>query len=759
MSEQDICNKFITPAIKNSGWKEHQFRYEYSFTDGAVIVRGNLVTRGKRKRADYLLSYIDNLPLAIVEAKDNKHNPGDGMQQAIDYANILDVPFAFTSNGDSFIEHDMTTGMEREISIDDFPTPEELWTKYKIYKGLTEEQADVVKEPYYSQMGGYSPRYYQRITVNRIVEAVLKGERRILATLATGTGKTFTAFNFIHKLHKTGVSKRVLYLADRNILIDQTIIGDFKPFNDSGILTKVRNRTLDSSYEIHLALYQQLIGEEGERIFEQFAPDFFDLIVIDEAHRGSANADSQWRQILEYFDSAVHVGMTATPKEPNFDYFTYEAFCYSLKDGIADGFLAPYKVMRVGLNVDLEGYRPTAGTIDVDTGEEVVDREYNNTDYDRHLVIDERTKEVAKRVSDFLKANDRYMKTIVFCVDIDHANRMRQALINENADIVKDNPTYIMKITGDDNLGKAQLDNFIAVNSKFPTIAVTSELMSTGVDAKMCKLIAVDKPINSQTMFKQILGRGTRLRWDDDKKFFTFMDFRDVSRLFADPEFDGDPIPPDEGGEGQPGEVRETPPPYGDPEPGEEGGEGRHKFRINGIDVRILNERVQYVDVHGKLITESIKDFTKKNIKEHFATMEEFIKRWSSEDKKQAIIDELKDDGVLLDALRDEVGYDIDDFDLILHVAFDKKPLTRSERANNVKKRDYLNKYEGIARDVLEKLLEKYSDAELKDFTNTKILNLNPFDEIGTPKKIIKSFGGKKKYDNAVQELEELLYA
>lgn len=762
LSEQDICFRYITPAIEQAGWNKSQIRMEYSFTDGPVIVRGNIVTRGAGKRADYLLSYKPNMPLAVVEAKDNKHNLGDGMQQAIDYANILDVPFAYASNGDAFIEHDMVTGMERELSLAKFPTVDELWEKYKFHKGLiTKEQVDIIEEPYYFQLGDKTPRYYQRIAVNRTIEAVAKGIDRLLIVMATGTGKTYYAFQLIYRLWKSGKVKRVLYLADRNILIDQSISNDFRPLE--GSIVKVQHRELDSAYEIHMALYQQLIGNDGEKIFEQFKPDFFDLIIIDEAHRGSAKADSQWRQILDYFNAAIQIGMTATPRvESNFDYFNEPIYTYSLKEGIADGFLAPYKVMRVGLNVDLEGYRPPAYKRDVD-GTEIDDREYNTKDYDRTLVIDERTKEVAKRISDFLKANDRYMKTIIFCVDIDHANRMRQALINENADIVKDHPTYIMKITGDDALGKAQLDNFIAVNQRYPVVAVTSELMTTGVDAKMCKLIVVDKEINSQTTFKQILGRGTRIREEDGKMYFTFMDFRGVSRLFADPEFDGSPIDEtdvgagggyEEGGE-EPGEFKD---PGGDYDEGEEG-EGRHRFRINGVDVHILNERVQYIDINGKLITESIKDYSKKNIKKHFVTIDDFIKRWSSEEKKQAILDELRDDGVLLEALREEYGQDIDDFDLILHVAFDKKPLTRAERANNVKKKDYLNKYSDTAREVLEGLLEKYKDSEVKDLTNTKVLELNPFDGLGTPRKLVKAFGGKKLYVKAVHELEELLYA
>lgn len=775
LSEQDICLRYITPALESSGWdKMKQIRTEYAFTDGQVIVRGNISIRGKRKRADYLLSYKSNIPLAVVEAKDNNHFLGDGMQQAIEYVRILDLPFAYSSNGDGFIEHDMVSGNERQLALDEFPSPEDLWNKYKFYKNIdTKEVEDIVSEPYHFSAGDKFPRYYQRIAVNRVVEAIAKGRDRLLLVMATGTGKTYTAFQIIWRLWKAGKVNRILYLADRNILIDQTIYNDFKPFE--GVINKVKNRTLDSSYEIHMALYQQLVGQDGEKIFEEFKPDFFDLIIVDEAHRGSAKEDSQWRQILDYFGSAIQIGMTATPKETktvsNIDYFGEPIYTYSLKQGIQDGFLAPYKVLRIGLNVDLEGFRPHKGQTDIH-GNEIEDREYNIKDYDRNLVIDERTKEVAKRITEFLKLNDRYMKTIVFCVDIEHANRMRMALIQENSDIVKDNPTYIMKITGDDDEGKAQLDNFISVNSKYPTIAVTSELLSTGVDAKMCKLIVIDKELNSQIMFKQILGRGTRIREEDGKTYFTFMDFRNVSRLFADPEFDGDPvkiievvgtepIPPvgeeDDGSQGQ----DNTGIGYESEKDGDGNGvrESGGKYYVKGVWVKILNERVQYIDIYGKLITESIKDYSKRHILEHYDTLDSFIKRWSSEDKKQAIIDELKDEGVLLGALREEVGHDIDDFDLILHVAYDKKPLSRVERANNVEKRGYLHKYSVVAQQVLAGLLEKYKDDEILDFMDTRVLELMPFTELGTPIKLVKAFGSRKNYIQAVKELEEMLYA
>ncbi len=660
LSEQDICLRYITPAIENAGWdKMKQIRTEYTFTDGQIIVRGNITTRGKKKRADYLLSFKSNIPLAVVEAKDNKHSLGDGMQQAIEYARILDVPYAYCSNGDGFIEHDMTSGNERQLSLNEFPSPIDLWNKFKFYNDIdTEEKENMVSESYYFSAGDKAPRYYQRIAVNRVVEAIANGKDRILLVMATGTGKTYTAFQIVWRLWKAGKVKRVLYLADRNILIDQTIINDFSPLEN--VITKVRNRALDSSYEVYMALYQQLVGQDGERIFEEFKPNFFDLIIVDEAHRGSAKEDSQWRQILEYFHSAIQIGMTATPKETktvsNIDYFGEPIYTYSLKQGIQDGFLAPYKVLRIGLNVDLEGYRPYKGQQDI-YGNEIEDREYNTKDYDKSLVIDERTKEVAKRITEFLKLNDRFMKTIVFCVDIEHANRMRMALIQENSDIVKDNPNYIMKITGDDDEGKAQLDNFISVYSKFPTIAVTSELLSTGVDAKMCKLIAIDKELNSQIMFKQILGRGTRIREEDGKTYFIFMDFRNVSRLFADPDFDGDPvkiievkpdspIPPDnEDGDFGTGDL----PGDGDEIIDDGDGDGgtkepKEKYYINGVEVKIINERVQYIDIHGKLITESLKKYSKRYILSHYETLDSFIKRWNSEEKKQAIIEELKDD-------------------------------------------------------------------------------------------------------------------
>ena len=763
MSETGICMNYITPALEKNGWdKLKQIRREYYFTDGQILVQGSFTTRGKKKFADYLLSYKNNIPIAIVEAKKNSLHLGSGIQQAINYANILDIPFAYSSNGDGFVEENLVTGKNRRLKLDEFPSPEELWERYKQLKDIdSPEKEEIITEPYHYQVGGISPRYYQRVAVNRVIESIVNGKKRMLLLMATGTGKTYTAFQIIWRLWKSHTAKRILYLADRNILIDQSIVNDFEPFGTE--IHKIQNREIDTSYEIYMSLYQQLVGEGGEKIYEEFKPNFFDLIIIDEAHRGSAREDSQWRQILEYFDSAVQIGMTATPKETqeisNIDYFGDPLYTYSLKEGIQDGFLAPYKVMRIGINVDYEGYRPIKGEID-NFGNPIEDREYNIKDFDRKLVIDKRTELIAKRITEFLKKTDRYSKTIVFCEDVEHASRMREALRNENSDIVKENPKYIMRIVGVDKEGKAQLSNFIAVNKKFPTIAITSELMTTGIDAKMCKLIVIERNINSQILFKQILGRGTRLREEDGKTHFTLMDFRNASRLFADPEFDGEPVQVEEFSSDD--ELPDTEIKYDEQEENfdEEGTSERTvKYYVNGREIKILNERVQYLDTNGKLIVESIKDYSKRHILEHYATLDTFIREWADADKKQAIIEELKSEGVLLDALRKKSDKDLDDFDLIVHIAFDKDPLTKQERANNVKKRHYLNKYEGVAKKVLEKLLEKYQDSQLKDFTDTKILKLHPFDKIATPKKIVEEFGSVSNYQKAVKELENELYA
>lgn len=763
-----VLSLLLLPSNKVVGIIHRQVREEYTFTDGRVIVRGNLTSRGKKKRADYLLSYKPNLPIAIVEAKDNKHSIGSGLQQAINYGDILDVPFVYSSNGDGFIEHDMLTGKERELRLHEFPTPHELWKRYKDFRGINDKQEEIITEPYYFAEGDKTPRYYQRIAINRTVEAIARGQNRLLLVMATGTGKTYTAFQIIHRLWKSKQKKKVLFLADRNILVDQTMTNDFKPFGN--VMTKIENRTMDSSYQIYLALYQQLSGSTDElEIFKQFSPDFFDLIVVDECHRGSAKEESRWRRVLEYFSSATQIGLTATPAETekvsNIHYFGEPVYTYSLKQGIADGFLAPYKVIRIGLDRDLEGYRPTKGQVDK-YGQLIEDREYYLTDFDKNLVLEQRTKLVAKKVTEFLKKTDRFAKTIVFCTDIDHAERMRQALVNENSDLVAKDPRYVMRITGDNPEGKAQLDNFIDEDSPYPTIVTTSKLLTTGVDCKTCKLIVLDSHIVSMTEFKQIVGRGTRLKPEYGKEYFTVMDFRNVSRLFADPEFDGEPVqiydpedgddivpptPPDDGNGGDDGDEN-----GGD---GGESGSGRTKYYIQDASVKVINERVMYYDVDGKLITESLKDYSKKGILQEFATLDDFIKRWNSEEKKDAIIDELKEHGVLLDALKDEVGQDLDEFDLICHIAFDQKPLTRSERAKKAKKEDYLSKYSETARAVIEAILDKYQDEGRFDFEDVKVLKFKPFDQFGNSMKIAKEFGGKNQFIKAMKELEKNIYA
>lgn len=666
-TEEDVKFRYITPAIENSGWSKNQIFMEYFFTEGQVLVRGKIVKRGPRKKADYLLTHKNlQTPLAIVEAKDSDHSVGSGMQQAISYAQILQIPFAYSSNGKGFLEHDFFTGIEREIGNDEFPTEEQLWQRVKAGKNYDDHQAHLITEPdYFDILSGKKPRYYQRIAIDKTLEAISKGQNRILLVMATGTGKTFTAFQIVWKLLKNKKVNRVLYLADRNILIDQTMQQDFRPLEK--IMTKVQDRKLDSAYEIYMSLYQQLAGDEGEEPFRQFKKDFFDLIVVDECHRGSAKEESQWRRILGYFDTGIHIGMTATPKETyevsNITYFGEPVYTYSLKQGIRDGFLAPYKVVRISLDKDVEGWRPYRGQIDVN-GHLIEDREYVLTDFDRKLVIDERTKAVANRITKWLVANGRFSKTIVFCVDIDHAERMRQALINENVDLVSENPKYIMRITGDNPEGKAQLDNFIDVAEKYPAIVTTSKLMTTGVDVKTCKLIVLDNSINSMTEFKQIIGRGTRLYPEYGKEYFTILDFRNSSRLFADKEFDGDPVVVLEVGDGGDGwDAGSDQGQSGDSEQGNdendsvgpgvvvgppEEGTKTVKYRVRGVPVKVINERVQYYDAEGKLITESLKDYSKRNILERYASLSEFINIWTNAEKKQAIVRELEERGVLL---------------------------------------------------------------------------------------------------------------
>uniref|UniRef100_UPI0032178F23 EcoAI/FtnUII family type I restriction enzme subunit R n=1 Tax=uncultured Draconibacterium sp. TaxID=1573823 RepID=UPI0032178F23 len=788
MSERDICTKFITPAVEKAGWdKLTQLKEEVTFTDGKIYVKGKLTARGKRKRADYILYYKPNIPIAIIEAKDNKHSVRAGMQQALEYAQILDIPSVFSSNGDGFIFHDRTAedgNLESELDNESFPTPEQLWQKYKKYKGIhTPEAEKIAAQDYFYDGSGRTPRYYQQIAINRTVEAIASGQNRILLVMATGTGKTYTAFQIIHRLWKSKTKKRILFLADRNALIDQTRRGDFKHFKDK--MTVVKHRMIDKSYEVYLALYQGLSGADEEaNAYKQFSREFFDLVVIDECHRGSAKDDSAWREILNYFKDATHIGLTATPKETketsNIEYFGDPIYTYSLKQGIDDGFLAPYRVIRIGLNVDLEGYRPEYGKRDKD-GDVVEDRIYNRKDFDKNLVIDERTLTVAKKLTEFLKGYDRYAKTIVFCTDIDHAERMRMALMNLNSDIANYNHKYIMQITGDNDEGKRELDNFINPEETYPVIATTSELMTTGVDAQTCKVIVLDANINSMTKFKQIIGRGTRINEEFGKLYFNILDFRNATDLFADKNFDGDPIRikpvsedvdlgdiVDEEEETdspiideETGEELIVDPPTGTPEPPLPPlppPPPRKKVYVNGVDVSVLISREMYFDHNGKPITISLKDHTREIIKGQFATLNDFLNTWNTSDKKEAIISELEEQGVLVDALRDAVNREVDIFDLICHVAYDQPPLTRKERAENVKKRNYFTKYGEQARKVLEALLEKYADEGVTNIESMEVLKVQPLTEYGSPIEIIKQFGSKAKYLAAIKEMEEELY-
>ena len=776
LSEEDTRNIYITPALTKKWNLETQIRSEVYFTAGKVIVRGNMSTRAKGEKADYILYYNSSKPIAVVEAKKYDLEVGTGMQQAIEYAKTLDLPFAYSTNGTAFLEHDMLTGNERKIPMNEFPSPDDLWYRYKATKNLTEDEEKIINEPYYYAPGVNKPRYYQTIAINRTCEAIAKGQKRILLVMATGTGKTYTAFQIIHRLKKAGLKRKILYLADRNMLIDQTMTQDFQPFTK--IMTKIENRKMDSSFEIYMALYQQLTDGQGMNIFKQFSEDFFDLIIVDECHRGSAADDSNWKKILEYYKSATQIGLTATPKETNeisnIQYFGEPIYTYSLKQGIDDGFLAPYKVIRVNLDKDLVGYRPEAGKRDVNGNIIEDDEIYYQSDMDKRIIIDERTQAVAKRVTEFLKNTNRFNKTIVFCIDIEHAERMRQALINENNDMIAENPNYIMRITGDNQIGKAQLENFIDVEEKYPTIVTTSKLLTTGADCKTCKLIVLDSNINSMTEFKQIIGRGTRIREDYDKTYFTIMDFRNASRLFSDPDFDGEPVsikninpeddtPDDTDENTETNVVKETDEKYTYEKAtlnSIEKEERKGKLHVNGVDISIYNEIVSYYDKDGKLVTESLKDFSKKSILNEYASLHDFLNKWNSTDRKQVILNELEQQGVLLDELRKDVGIDdIGDFDLILHIAYDKKPLTRYERVNKVIKKGYLYKYSEMAQNILKDLLEKYSDNNELELTDTKILELKPFNEYGSPMEIVDVFGGKDRYIKAVEELENELYA
>ncbi|NTU49672.1 MAG: DEAD/DEAH box helicase family protein [Desulfobulbaceae bacterium] len=786
LSERDICTKYITPAIEKAGWNiQVQVREEFQLTKGRVIVRGKLHTRAANKRADYVLFYKPNIPIAVIEAKDNAHTVGDGMQQGLSYAALLDVPFTFSSNGDGFLFHNSiaTDGhVERELSVEDFPSPETLWRMWCTHKGISQAQEAIVTQDYYSDGGDKTPRYYQLSAINKTIEAIAGGSNRILLVMATGTGKTFTAFQIIWRLWKSRAKKRILFLVDRNVLADQTLTNDFKPFGSA--MTKIKKRQANKSYEIYLSLYQAVSGTEEERnIYKQFSPDFFDLIVVDECHRGSAAEDSNWRQILEYFSSATQIGLTATPKETkdisNSDYFGDPIFTYSLRQGISDGFLAPYKVVRIDIDKDLTGWRPAKGMVDKN-GNEIEDRIYNQKDFDKTLILERRTQLVAQKITEFLKETNRFDKTIVFCDNIDHAERMRQALVNENADLVCENSRYVMRITGDNEEGKEELDNFIFPESKYPVIATTSKLMSTGVDAQTCKLIVLDQRIQSMTEFKQIIGRGTRINEDYDKYYFTIMDFKKATELFADPAFDGDPVviyEPKIGDSPVPPETLLS----SDVEINENETEGEEKlivadslcndivdplvpskvkkYYVSNVEVSVVAERVQYFDENGKLVTQSLKDYTKKTLTKEYSSIDHFLTTWNGAEKKRAILEELANEGVFFDALAEEVGKELDPFDIICHVAWDKPPLTRRERAENVKKRNYFSKYGEQAQRVIFALLDKYADEGVVHIEEPQILTINPFSDFGTPMEIINGFGGLDKYQIALKELENELYA
>ena len=779
LSESDICAKFITPALINAGWDEGlQIRREVSFTKGRIIVRGKLHTRGEQKRADYILYFKANIPIAVIEAKDNKHSVGAGMQQSLNYAETLGVPFVLSSNGDGFLLHDRTglaEQTEQALSLDAFPSPTDLWQRYCHWKGIeTIEARHTVEMPYYDDGTGRAPRYYQANAINNTVEAVAKAQQRILLVMATGTGKTYTAFQIIWRLWKSGTKKRILFLADRNILVDQTKNNDFKPFGSA--MTKISKRQIDKSYEIYLSLYQAVTGsEEAQNIYKQFSPDFFDLIVIDECHRGSAAEDSAWREILAYFSSATHIGLTATPKETkdvsSIYYFGEPIYSYTLKQGIEDGFLAPYKVVRIDIDKDLQGWRPTKGQTDKH-GQLIEDRIYNQLDMDRTLILEKRTELVARKITEFLTATDPYAKTIVFCDDIDHAERMRQALVNLNPERVKENRKYIMRITGDEQEGKAELDNFINPEERYPVITTTSKLMSTGVDAQTCKLVVLDQHIRSMTEFKQVIGRGTRINEDYDKYWFTIMDFKKATELFADKDFDGEPVmiyEPKPGETVVPPDEDTTPETDTGAEVGNDDGtinigdddtdNKRIKYVLGDVTVFVISERVQYYGPEGKLITESLKDYTRTTVRKDYGSLDDFLRRWSKTDRKAAIIKELEAHGLLLEPLAEEVGKDFDAFDLICHVAFDQPPLTRRERADQVKNRNYFTQYGEQARQVLETLLDKYQDTGLENIEDIKILTLDPFRNMGTASELVAAFGGKPAYLAALYELEKHLYA
>lgn len=766
MTEEDIKLHYITPSII-SKWDKNKITMETKITDGKINIRGNLIFRERPKRADYILYLNNNNPIAVVEAKDNRKSVSHGLQQAIEYAKMLDLPFAYSSNGDGFMEHDFLTGKERELSMSEFPTEEELISRFKNEKnngmGITEQEEKIIEQPYYSSQNTYPPRYYQRIAINRTLEEISKGKDRLLLVMATGTGKTYTAFQIVYRLLQSGQKKKILYLADRNVLVDQTISQDFAPLKK--VVHKINvakdDPTTITSHQVYFSLYQQLVGDDDKEHFsELFNPDFFDLIIVDECHRGSAKEDSRWRRILEYFNSATQIGMTATPKETkyvsNTHYFGEPIYTYSLREGIEDGFLAPFKVINITTDIG-EGWRPLKNQLDK-YGKEIEDRIYNNTDYDYNIVIEDRTQQVAKEITAYLKATDRMAKTIVFCPTEDAAERMRVALVNLNSDIVKDHPDYCVRITGSDEIGKGKLDYFISVSSKYPVIATTSKLLSTGVDTKMVKLIVLDQMLNSMTEFKQIIGRGTRIRENEGKTHFVVMDFRNVTRLFADPDWDG-PITVDTGfdpNKQQSDRVREKDEPYGF----DKDKRSVPTIDKNGLKVKIINKTVSIYDTNSKLLKrESIIDYTKENIRGEYADLDDFIRSWRKDPKKEIIRKMLEESGIDIDFLKQEKNMgNVDDFDFICHIAYDKKPLTRKERADNVKKHDFFSKYSGVAREVLEALLDKYMNQGIREITSIDVLKLDPIIRLGKPSKIIKEFGGRDLYNSAIIDLQNAIY-
>lgn len=766
LTEEDIKLKYITPALQNAEWDiKNQIRCEYYYTAGKINVRENVAQRGKGKKVDYLLSYKSNLPLAIVEAKDNKVPVSHGIQQGMDYAYDLDIPFAYSSNGDAFFEHDMITGEERELKLEEFPTPKQLWNRYLKEKDITPEEEKIITEPYQYIDINKTPRYYQRIAINKTVEAIAKGQKRLLLVMATGTGKTFTAFQIIHRLHKSGKMKKVLYLADRNVLIDQTMQNDFKPFQK--VMTKIEHRNMDSSYEIYMSLYHQLRSSE-EEIYKQFKPDFFDLIIVDECHRSSAKDDSNWHEILTYFSSATQIGMTATPKETvdvsNITYFGEPVYTYSLKQGIEDGFLAPYKVIKVSLDKDLEGYRPEKGKLDED-GYEVEDKEYTLHDFDRKIVIDERTRVVAKRITEYLKSTDRMARTIVFCVDTEHALRMRNAIAEENKDMMQVNPNYVVRITSNDVVGKSKLDDFIDSNTIYPVIATTSKLLSTGVDTKTVKLIVLDEEIQSMTEFKQIIGRGTRLLPNKGKEFFTIMDFRNNTEKFADPSFNGpaEVVLNVDGGKAT--DIK-TAHDFGVDNPiiqipisGEVEEGVSKKIYIKDVPVTILNETVKYYDADGKLITESIVEYSGKNLKRLYEKYDDFEQEWYRADSKKDFLDHLYGEGVMVDAIYEKANDNIDIFDILANMTYGKEVMSKDERIEKVQNSDFLKNYNDYQKSVIDELLNTYKNKDVIELENIKLLEVKNFNKFGGLVPIINLFGGKNKYLDVISNIERALYS